>query len=589
MKKIFIPAMMTLALCAGFTACTQDYTEKTIEKGVTKNSTTFMSVAFTIATPPNTRAENKDEASRYQYGTWNGRDKISTVDVYVFDKESGKLEKYHSYTGRQMRIIQNATGDVKISANEAFKISKGLKHVFVVVNPTPAGESFLPREINRTTFEDFKKEYESAHSRLQVYNRPKAPVEKTRADEVASVDGQDDVIMMTGLPAIDVNIEDNINQQQAISGRKNQVKLTVERTVARVVVTTNKDVPTFEIKGDDPRTEKVETDFLLATLSEITYTVAQSNKNFYFLKKEYATPGRTQDNEGEQKYEESPAFSTKTSADPYWYRMNNYVGVSGDFDYSGLWRNAANFEHNKQGFEVKSRDAFLNAADKEKEEIGEVTSHITSTTGDHGLFLFPSTHKYGATVEESEYLKSNTPYILVRGIITPKLYVDANGNFQTDDALKGKDFYLGTNGIVYATKEGVTDEAHNGYKGQYAKKYVKGKAIYYLWIHPDQIDNPINSPVERNNIYHVQIKGVRSFGANWNPLVPYEYNLPYDPKNGKFPPNPFNPDDRPNDNELEPIIPPVNPNEGLTPKETWMSAEVKIVPWKVHSYEAYID
>ena len=107
---------MTLALCAGFTACTQDYTEKTIEKGVTKNSTTFMSVAFTIATPPNTRAENKDEASRYQYGTWNGRDKISTVDVYVFDKESGKLEKYHSYTGRQMRIIQNATGDVKISA-----------------------------------------------------------------------------------------------------------------------------------------------------------------------------------------------------------------------------------------------------------------------------------------------------------------------------------------------------------------------------------------------------------------------------------------------------------------------------------------
>lgn len=86
-----------------------------------------------------------------------------------------------------------------------------------------------------------------------------------------------------------------------------------------------------------------------------------------------------------------------------------------------------------------------------------------------------------------------------------------------------------------------------------------------------------------------KIKGVRSFGANWNPLVPYDYNLPVDPKNGKFPPNPYNPDDRPNDNELEPIIPPVNPNEGLTPKETWMSAEVKIVPWKVHSYEAYID
>ena len=121
---------MTLALCAGFTACSQDYTEKTIEKGVTKNSTTFMSVSFTIPTPPSTRAENKDEASRYQYGTWNGRDKISTVSVFVFDKNSGKLEKFHSYTGKQMRIIQNATGDVKVSANEAFKITKGVKHVF---------------------------------------------------------------------------------------------------------------------------------------------------------------------------------------------------------------------------------------------------------------------------------------------------------------------------------------------------------------------------------------------------------------------------------------------------------------------------
>ena len=43
--------MMTLALCAGFTACSQDYTEKTIEKGVTQNSTTYMSVSFTIPTP----------------------------------------------------------------------------------------------------------------------------------------------------------------------------------------------------------------------------------------------------------------------------------------------------------------------------------------------------------------------------------------------------------------------------------------------------------------------------------------------------------------------------------------------------------
>ena len=109
------------------------------------------------------------------------------------------------------------------------------------------------------------------------------------------------------------------------------------------------------------------------------------------------------------------------------------------------------------------------------------------------------------------------------------------------------------------------------------------------------MDGTLNSPVDRNNIYHVQLKGVASWGANWNPLVPYPKTTPeVDPKTGKikdgpdqgkFPKNPNNPDDRPNDNPFEPVNPPVNPNENITPKETWMAAEVTILPWAVHSYE----
>ena len=205
------------------------------------------------------------------------------------------------------------------------------------------------------------------------------------------------------------------------------------------------------------------------------------------------------------------------------------------------------------------------------------------------MFLLPTTHKYGTTSETSNYRKSNTAYILVRANLVPKVYVNAAGKFVKDEALKGKDFYLGANGLVYADKSCVQDSTKKGVTGQTARKYVAGKTLYFVWVHPDKLDGTLNSPVDRNNIYHVQLSGVASWGANWNPLVPYpegstppNFNGPGKPT---YPTNPNNPDDRPNDNEFEPKNPPVNPNENITPKETWMAAEVTILPWAVHSYE----
>ena len=418
---------------------------------------------------------------------------------------------------------------------------------------------------------------------------PTADVTETRASEVASVEGNDDVILMTGEKTT-INVVDGVTQQEAISGTKNQAKLTVERAVARVVVT--KGANDFEIKGDNPMTnEKDET--VLATLTNITYTVAQGEQTFNFVKINHTEKGMTQDAEAAQDYEKTPAFEKKTTAnDNFWAdaSIKEYQALIEYYDYSGLWLN----EH--KGIEVKSRDAFLNPAAKETEEIGKVTSHITAKTGgDHGLFLLPTTHKYGATADESDYRKSNTAYILVRGTLNPKVYVNAAGKFETGTALDGKDFYLGANGVVYADSACVQNPDKGGVKGQTAQLYKKGKALYFVWVHPDKLAGTLNSPVDRNNIYHVQLKGVASWGANWNPLVPYPTDTPkIDPKTGKitegpdkgkFPKNPNNPDDRPNDNHLEPKNPPVNPNENITPKETWMAAEVTILPWAVHSYE----
>ena len=358
--------------------------------------------------------------------------------------------------------------------------------------------------------------------------------------------------------------------------------MTVERAVARVVVTSNKDVTTFEFKGDDPTTKQVETNFVLAKLTDVTYTVAQGEQTFNFLKKKYTEKGTTVGSEGEKDYEKTHAFAQKTeNSDDFWAAasMTAYTNLIEYYDYSGLWLNQ------KKGLEVKSRDAFLKAEAKEKEEIGKVTSHITAT--DHGLFILPTTHKYGKTAETSDYRKTNTAYILVRAKIVPQVYVNAQGKL-VKEALSG-DFYLGANGLVYADKNCVQDTTKMGVTGQTARKYVGGKTLYYVWVHPDKLSGTLNSPVDRNNIYHVQLSGVASWGANWNSLVPYPKNTTppsfTGPNQPTYPSNPNNPDDRPNDNEFEPKNPPVNPFENLTPTETWMAAEVTILPWAVHSYE----
>lgn len=583
MKKQFFAAAMILALGAGFTACSNDDLGKNEGKEVAQSGTAFMSVSFTLPAPATTRAD------RYQYGSWNGKDKINSVKVFVFNAEN-KLEKVVSLSN--LRLDQQTSGTVKVSSNEAFKVKAGAKKVYVVVNPTDAVT--LP-ETADTPLADFTAAYDKV-------NKPTAPATgddpyyptaattttATRADKFASVSGQEDVILMTGDKA-EVTVANGVTEQQAVSGVANQAHLSVERAVARVVVTTNKTVTAFEIKGDNPETANKETDFVLATLSDITYTVAQGERAFNFLKKEYTDAGTTQDKEGNQKYEKTPAFAQKTNnTDDFWAAasMTAYTNLIEHYDYSGLWLK------NSNGFDVKSRDAFIGDVDKDDDEVGKVTTHITTAaTGDHGLFILPTTHKYGATADASDYRKTNTAYILVRGVLNPKVYVDANGAFKKDEALKGKDFYLGANGLVYASKDCVQDPTKKGEKGQTAQKYVGGKTLYFVWVHPDNLATTLNSPVDRNNIYHVQLKGVASWGANWNPLVPYPKGTTppdFTKPNPQYPSNPNNPNDRPNDNPFEPKNPPVNPFENLTPTETWMAADVVIAPWAVHSYEVVL-
>ena len=586
MKKQFFVAAMALVLGAGFTACSSDDLNLKNSTEVNQKATTYMSVSFVLPTANSTRAaddkQDENDPKFNNVGKWAGKDDIKKVNVYVFDN-AGNLEANPTYTTAQLSFTQVSTGAAaaKVSANTAFKVKPGTKTVYVVVNPTTAAENLLNIATNNT-LATFKAAYESANLvfanpsfRTTVYTTG----DETNAGELAKVDGGKDVILMTGKAATPT-IADNVSAAEAVSGIKNRADLTVQRAVARVLVSTT--ATSFDIEGINPTTGAVEPSAI--TVSDLTYVVGQGENKFYFLQKEQSTANT------DGAAFTTPAFAQVPSSTNDYFTaayQTVYTNIGKHYDYSGLWKNTAT--GNIKGVSVPTRAAFDNTA---ATELTNVTNDLNA--GLKGEFILPTLHKYNTDRAQSGYRKGNTAYILVRGYLTPKYVVDATGNVVAGTTLGATDdVYVGANGVFYADKTCVQDPAKKGVIGQTAQLYKGRKVMYFVWINPDNLAKAVNSPVIRNNIYHVQIKGIAKIGANWNPLVPVEN--PNDPKitDPKDPANPINnnpnnPDPRP-DNPLEPKNPPVDPTDPITNEETWMSVNVNILPWAVHSYEVTLS
>jgi hypothetical protein len=181
--------------------------------------------------------------------------------------------------------------------------------------------------------------------------------------------------------------------------------------------------------------------------------------------------------------------------------------------------------------------------------------------------LFETTHPYGSDPSSTGYRKGNTPYILVRAKFTPAPAQIVGGKSLPADGT----FYMGAiDGLIYASIADAQDY-NIGVQNQPVYTYTAGKVLYYVWLNPDNIQKPVNSPVIRNNIYHVNISSFKSIGLNWNPLVPPGSNTPH------------NPDPQP-PTGVEPPSP-VNPTDPLSDSDTYMSVEVTILMWTMHTYE----
>lgn len=599
-----------------FTACSNDDPAPNVLPNKPEG-TTMMSIQFALQMPKSNRAaDDKQNISNPEFnyaGKWIGNDLIKAVDVYIFKADPAaaggySLETSDNLDATKIDFQQPMVGNndvAYIRPKKGFKVDPGQKKVFVVVNPTTETQALLTGATDLTAFEA---KYNGVMT-LQnggaaaptVYTDATAAAVTagdpfTVADHLAKVEGtganQKDVIVMTGL-AGEINVQDNVNEAQTLntSAPVNRAKVTVQRAVARVLVTS--DATSYDVKGDDPTTPAVESEadgnaVVLATIDNLTYVVAQGESSLYFNQQDSDNPTNYQ-----YKTPNSTYIPTGTADDP---AANYGAAQYAMYDYTGLWRK---HDNKLGGYDVPTNAAY-------DASLNNVVGQVQNQDGLHGEFFLPNTHAYHDTDRgQSGYRKGNTAYVLVRGKINPKfVYTGANqvdNNWTATHA--DDDLFLGDDGKFYASAALANDPTTNGNAAAAAmkvKKFVKGKVLYFVWVNPDHTSGKewINSPAIRNNIYHIQISGIANYVYNWNPLIPnpndpVDPTKPVSPENPRDPNNPNNPDPQPSvpdsnhpgKNIPDPKEPPtdITPKDPLSLKEAWMSVDVTILPWQVHT------
>lgn len=552
-----------VALGVSFTACNNDNLPDGPD--VDPKANTHVSITLKMSQGLRAAAENLPEDYNY-IGEWGGQDQINTIDVYLVSGSSVSHRSYVVGTDQEYVATQNGL-EVVIKPNKvsaAIKTTVGLKEVYAVVNISSEASNVLNSITNATAF---KAAYENI---LTLENEGSASVHNTSASKLAKINSSDkDVIMMTVLNPGSINVEAGVKDTETIEGTspKNRASVVVERAAARVMMT-RADKTEFEVF--DPEYQ------LIGEIKNVKWVAAQGNKQIYIQRKvDWVTPGH--------------AFVSAKNADGSLTAANLT-----QYDYSGLFEGYV-AAPKYGGTQVATYADYANTkTDANAEQI--VLNSL------QGKFILPVTHEYAnAPVGDAEYTggykKGNTSYVMVRTTFTPEVIYSVKGDTGDDrfenvagSYTEDSDFIVGSDGKFYSSEQA----AYNATKNLKMTKYVGGKVLYYAWLNPDIVEAPYNSPSLRNNIYHIHITGFKNLGTNWNTLFPED---PNDPNYPKDPVDGGNPDPKP---EYEKVIdpeepdtpkepeepnPPIDPEDPLTTKETYMSVDVKVLPWKVHSYQ----
>ena len=531
--------MAVVALGAGFTACNNDDVP---QNGTDDGAKANTHVAVTFSVGSNTATPRALPQDYNPVGTWAGKDKIEKINIYLVDNKS--VTSWQSAADLSDDYTQ--TGNVltpKATGNAAIATSAGLKKVFVVINGTNELISDLSTAANTSAgkFEEvFKTKAYELENKL-TGSVPNQTLDYSSAQNFVTQDGTNNVetIVMTNNNDVTINVQENVKKEETLASAnpKNRVSVNVERTVARVMVT--------RAEGDGASTDEFKVKLgseVLGTVKDITWVVAQGENSLYLQRKNDC---------------QTPKFSFK----PTGWTPADWTEAAAGYDYSGLFENRTN---KLGGTDVPTLAQYSDAVDN-----GEIKENFLNDGLLDGRFILPTIHPEGTSAAACGYLRTNTAYVMVRARFVPETFADAA--HAASAYTEGDDFYMGENGLFYIELDNVVDPDKGGVAGQSAYTYVEGKTLYYAWVNPSTTSPATwwNSPVIRNNVYHIHITGFKGIGSNWNPYYPE------DPDEQ----DPTNPDPKPTGT-------PTPPTPGPLPDlETWMSVEANILPWNVHSYE----
>lgn len=343
----------------------------------------------------------------------------------------------------------------------------------------------------------------------------------------AKFEGGKDIIAMNSTEGVALTVKPGIKKTVAEDGTDNCAKATVRRLVGQAAVTAVADK--FEIKDGEN---------VLVTLSNLQWDVMQ------FEKETFLAPQPTVDGKDAKLTEfcKSPSFDFITIA-------TNYTTTDAGAKYA------------YRAFTGEPVKKFTRDADN--------TKNVTAIVANPMKFITETTHQFGDKLEAdggtapfTGYRKGNTTYVIIAAQITPQGKALAEGQTYT----AGSDLFYGVQDKKFYADETAAKNANKstselGENRDNVIKYAKGICYYVAWLNPDKVTDPVKSPVLRNNIYHVNINAIKKLGYSGNP---------FDPTNK----TPKDPDDKTPD-----------PKETLYPIDTYMSVEINVVNWGVHSYD----
>ena len=139
MKKSFL-FFAALAAILSLSSCKKDFTP-TPESGQSETSRQPARITVSVQGAPVTKAD---------IATRNNEDRLNTVEVYVFDAQTGSITNgmLESYKKAEDAEI---LGEQHNNAKVTFNATTGKKHIYVVAKRPPAKSTFMWLPMRGTT------------------------------------------------------------------------------------------------------------------------------------------------------------------------------------------------------------------------------------------------------------------------------------------------------------------------------------------------------------------------------------------------------------------------------------------------------